>query len=90
MLNIVRAGICVCVTPRELVAADVEAGILRVLQPEPPLRPLTFFVATRAESIDPAVADIAQIVVEVTRLSRPIEEISGPSAGPRTTVDDVE
>jgi len=70
MLNVVRAGLCVCMMPIELVAADIEAGTLRALQPDPTLRPLTFFVATRAESIDPAVADIAKIVVEVTRLQR--------------------
>lgn len=70
MLNVVRAGICICMMPMELVAGDIESGTLRALMPDPPLRPLTFFVATRAESIDPAVADIAQIVVEVTRLPK--------------------
>lgn len=68
MLNVVRAGLCVCMMPLELVAADLESGALRALTPTPALRPLTFFVATRAESIDPAVADIARIVVDVTRL----------------------
>ncbi|MGE8163666.1 LysR family transcriptional regulator [Paraburkholderia sp. NPDC080076] len=68
MLNVVRAGICICMMPFDLVTADLEAGTLRVVSANPPLRPLPFFVATRAESIDPAVADIAQIVVDVTRL----------------------
>lgn len=68
MLNVIRAGLCVCMAPMELVAADVAAGTLHALKPNPPLQPLTFFVATRAESIDPAVADIAKIVVDVARL----------------------
>jgi len=68
MLNVVRAGLCICLAPIDLVAADIEAGTLRALPPDPPLRPLTFFVATRAESIDPAVAEIAKIVVDVARL----------------------
>lgn len=68
MLTVVRGGICICMMPLDLVAVDIKAGTLRGLMPNPPLRPLPFFVATRAESIDPAVADIAEIVVEVTRL----------------------
>jgi DNA-binding transcriptional LysR family regulator len=68
MLTVVRAGICICMMSLDLVAADIEAGTLRALVPNPPLRPMPFFVATRAESIDPAVADIAEIIVEVTRL----------------------
>jgi DNA-binding transcriptional LysR family regulator len=70
MLTVVRAGICICMMPLELVAPDIESGKLRMLVADPPLRPLTFFVATRAESIDPAVADIAALVVEVTRIPR--------------------
>lgn len=69
MLNVVRAGLCICMMPFDLVAADIESGTLCALTANPPLRPLTFFVATRAEAIDPAVADIAQIVAVITRLS---------------------
>ena len=68
MLNVMRAGICICMMPFELVTAYLRAGTLRVVNASPPLRPLPFFVATRAESIDPAVANIAQIVVDVTHL----------------------
>ena len=70
MLSVVRAGICICMMPLELVGFDIEAGTLRSLIAEPPLRPLTFFVATRAETIDPAVADIAELVATVVRLPR--------------------
>jgi len=76
MLNVVRAGICICMMPLELVGADIEAGTLRILIAEPPLRPLTFFVATRAESIDPAVADIAELVATVVRLPK-MDKASG-------------
>ena len=75
MLEVARAGVCICMVPAELVAADIAAGTLRAPAPVPPLPPLTFFVATRAESIDPAIAEIARIVAEVTRLP-PLGELA--------------
>jgi DNA-binding transcriptional LysR family regulator len=75
MLEVARAGVCICMVPEELVTAEIAAGTLRAPVPVPPLPPLTFFVATRAESIDPAIAEIARIVAEVTRLP-PLGELA--------------
>jgi DNA-binding transcriptional LysR family regulator len=68
MLQAVRAGIFICMAPKDLVAQDIEAGTLTALPGEPALPPLTFFVATRLESVDPALDDIARMVADVTRL----------------------
>jgi LysR substrate binding domain-containing protein len=75
MLEVARAGVCICMVPEELVTAEIAAGTLRAPAPVPPLPPLTFFVATRAESIDPAIAEIARIIAEVTRLP-PLGELA--------------
>lgn len=68
MLHVARAGVCVCMVPTSFISADVQAGILQAPTAVPPLGSLKFFVATRAESVDPAIAEIASIVAEVTRL----------------------
>ncbi len=68
MLQAVRAGIFICMAPEELLAADIEAGRLVALTAEPQLPQLTFFVATRSESVDPALDDIANLVSDVARL----------------------
>lgn len=68
MLNIVREGICVCMMPLELVSEDLKSGILRALKPDPMLHPVGFFVATRAESIDPVIADIAKMIARLVQL----------------------
>jgi DNA-binding transcriptional LysR family regulator len=68
MLHVARAGLCACMVPAELVAADLETGRLQAPTAAPPLGSLKFFVITRQESVDPAIAEIAAIVAEVTRL----------------------
>ena len=91
MLHVARAGLCACLVPAYFVAADVEAGILQAPTAAPPLGTLKFFVATRLESVDPAIAEIASIVAEVTRLSdvdhkvaQPVRAVFGPKGrGPR-------
>ena len=71
MLHVARAGVCVCMLPAHFAGADVEAGTLQAPTAVPPLGSLKFFVATRLESVDPAIAEIAAIVAEVTRLPEP-------------------
>jgi len=44
----------------------------------PPLGTLKFFVATRLESVDPAIAEIASIVADVTRLSNGDHKVAQP------------
>lgn len=68
MLQAVRAGIFVCLAPLDLVADDLAAGRLALLAADPPLPLLTFFVATRSESVDPALDQVARLVTEITRL----------------------
>ena len=68
MLQAVRAGIFVCLAPLDLVADDLAAGRLAVLAADPPLPLLTFFVATRRASVDPALDEVARLVVDITRL----------------------
>jgi len=78
MLHVARAGLCVCLVPAYFVAADVEAGTLQAPTAVPPLPTLKFFVATRLESVDPAIAEIASIVAEVTRLSNGDHKVAPP------------
>lgn len=68
MIHVARAGVSVCMVPLDLVASDIDAGALVAPTPVPPLATLKFFVTTRAESVDPAIAEIASVVVRVTRL----------------------
>jgi DNA-binding transcriptional LysR family regulator len=68
MLHVARAGLCVCLAPPYFVSADVEAGTLQTPTPAPALTSLKFFVATRLESVDPAIGEIASIVARATRL----------------------
>jgi DNA-binding transcriptional LysR family regulator len=75
MLHVARAGLCVCIVPTALAAGDVEAGALLAPAPIPSLAPLKLFIATRSESVDPAVAEIASIMVDVTRLPPLIESV---------------
>ena len=51
-----------------LAAADIQSGVLQALVAHPAIASLKFFVATRLESVDPAIAEIASIVARVTRL----------------------
>jgi DNA-binding transcriptional LysR family regulator len=80
MLEVARAGVCICLVPEALAAAEIASGRLRAPVAVPALPPLTFFVATRAESVDPAIAEVARIVAEVTRLP-PLEEALGAKRG---------
>jgi DNA-binding transcriptional LysR family regulator len=68
MIHVARAGVSLCMVPVDLVAADLATGILLAPTPVPPLASLKFFVTTRAESVDPAIAEIASVVARVTRL----------------------
>ena len=77
MLQAVRAGIFVCMAPLDLVADDLAAGRLAVLAADPPLPLLTFFVATRRASVDPALDEVARLVADITRLPG-----SAPAAAP--------
>jgi DNA-binding transcriptional LysR family regulator len=68
MIHVARAGVSLCMVPFDLVAADIGAGTLVAPTAVPPLASLKFFVTTRAESVDPAIAEIASVVARVTRL----------------------
>lgn len=81
MLHVARAGLCACIVPAYFVTQDVEAGILQAPPAAPPLGSLKFFVATRLESVDPAIAEIASIVVEVTRLPEAKAKLAQPLTG---------
>ena len=78
MLHVARAGLCVCLVPVELAAADIAAGTLVAPAPVPALTPLRLFVATRTESLDPAVGEIAAIVADVSRLPPLLEPVAKP------------
>jgi DNA-binding transcriptional LysR family regulator len=82
MLHVARAGVCACMVPAYFVAADVEAGTLQAPTASPPLGSLKFFVATRLESVDPAIAEIASIVADVTRLPDSSQLAIQPVRGP--------
>ena len=69
MLQVARAGVCICIVPEGLVAHDIESGALHAPLAVPAIPPMTFFVATRLETLDPATADVARIVADVTRLA---------------------
>ncbi len=71
LLRAVRAGLFICIAPEELVSAEINSGELLALATEPPLPALTFFVATRRDSVDPALDDIALTVASLTRLPEP-------------------
>ena len=73
MLYVARGGVCICMMPQELIKDDVENGTLCVLKTQPPIPSITFFVATRVDSLDPAIADFAAIVTEVCRLPSVLE-----------------
>ncbi len=75
MLHVARAGLCACLVPAELAAADIASGALVAPSPDPMLPALKLFVATRAESVDPAVAEIAAIVADVSRLPPLLEPV---------------
>lgn len=68
LLRAVHAGLFICIAPEELVTAEINSGELLALITEPPLPALTFFVATRSDSVDPALDDIAVRVADLTRL----------------------
>ncbi|KAF3996470.1 LysR family transcriptional regulator [Glaciimonas immobilis] len=68
MLYVARGGVCVCMMPHELVKDDLEAGTLCALNASPSIPSITFFVATRVDSLDPAIADFAAIVTDICRL----------------------
>lgn len=76
MLHIARAGLCVCLVPADLAAPDIAAGTLVAPALAPSLTPLKLFVATRTESLDPAVAEIAAIVADVSRLPPLLEPVA--------------
>ena len=80
MLQAVRAGIFVCLAPLDLVADDLAAGRLALMPADPPLPLLTFFVATRRESVDPALDEVARLVADITRLPG-----SAPAPAPAPT-----
>ena len=69
MLQVARAGVCVCLIPESLVKHDIKTSALVAPRPDPPLPPIPFFVATRTGTLDPATADLARIVADVTRLN---------------------
>lgn len=71
LLRAVRAGLFICIAPEELVTAEISSGELLALATEPPLPALTFFVATRRDSVDPALDEIATMVADLTRLPEP-------------------
>lgn len=81
MLHVARAGLCACMVPSFFVTADVEAGTLQAPVADPPLGTLKFFVATRHESVDPAIGEIASIVAKVTRLPEVSQKIAQPIRG---------
>lgn len=68
MLYVARGGVCVCMMPQQLIQADVDAGTLRILRSTPAVPPIDFCVVTRADSLDPAIADFAVIVSDVCSL----------------------
>lgn len=68
MIHVARAGVSLCMVPVDLVAQDIEAGVLLAPTPVPALASLKFFVTTRAESVDPAIGEIAEVIARVTRL----------------------
>ena len=68
MIHVARAGVSLCMVPTDLVVPDIDTGILLAPTPVPPLPSLKFFVTTRAESVDPALAEIASVVADVIRL----------------------
>lgn len=82
MLHVARAGLCACMVPAELAADDVEAGRLQAPAALPSLGSLKFFVATRLESVDPAIAEIASIVAQVTRLPDSVQALAQPVRAP--------
>lgn len=85
MLQAARAGVCICIVPESLVVKDLEDGALVAPPAFPRMPPMTFFVATRIETLDPAIADVARVVADVTRLSS-IEAREGPNeSGARMT-----
>jgi hypothetical protein len=67
--------------PVEFVALDVEAGRLQAPTAVPPLGSLKFFVFTRLESVDPAIAEIASIIAGVTRLPDANHHLAQPVRG---------
>lgn len=75
MLHVARAALCICVVPAVLAAADIESGALLAPAPAPSLPPLKLFIATRSESVDPAIAEIASLMVNLTRLPPLIESV---------------
>lgn len=75
MLHAARAALCVCLVPAALAASEIEAGALLAPTPIPSLAPLKLFIATRTESVDPAIGEIASIMVDVTRLPPLIESV---------------
>lgn len=79
MLQVARAGVCVCIVPESLVRADLEAGGLIAPRAVPPIPPMRFVVATRLETLDPSTADVARIVAEVTRLTS-VDDVPGMSS----------
>ncbi len=81
MLHVARAGLCACMVPVEFVALDVEAGRLQAPTAVPPLGSLKFFVFTRLESVDPAIAEIASIIAGVTRLPDANHHVAQPVRG---------
>jgi len=92
LLHVARAGLCACLVPSIFDAAEFDAGDLPARTAAPPLGTLQFFVATRLESVDPAIAEIASIVADVTRLSdvsphkvaQPVRAVFGQKGrGPR-------
>lgn len=68
MLQVARAAVSVCMVPMELVTAEITSGTLLAPEARPPLPKLTFFVATRAKTVDPAIPEIAQIIADITQL----------------------
>jgi DNA-binding transcriptional LysR family regulator len=75
MIHVARAGVSLCMVPIDMVAQDIAAGTLLAPTPVPPLPALKFFVTTRADSLDPVVANIAAVIGGVTKLPRPSETV---------------
>lgn len=81
MLHVARAGLSVCMVPAEFAAADIQSGVLQAPVALPAIASLKFFVATRLESVDPAIAEIASIVAQVTRIPESGAKLVKPAFG---------
>lgn len=68
MIRVACAGLGICIVPEVLAKPDLHAGRLVSPVSQPPLNTLNMFVATRKDSVDPAIAEIATMVAQVVRM----------------------